>query len=114
MVCESCSSKKLVIENEANSSNSPKPDEKSSVSAKRSTEKQLQRVCDNCFLIAQKKEELKVEVIQKQQKQNELLMKSSWLSTSSTLADIYFLDGSKKKKKKNYFDNFIFKNISTF
>eukprot|EP01036_Dinobryon_divergens_P031026 gene31026-40361_t len=81
LVCEACSANRVAPEliskdEKMKASNNPK------------------RVCDSCYLIVMKKEEQKVEVVQRKQRQNELLMRSSIVANSDTLIDVFYLDGS--------------------
>lgn len=72
LVCESCSQNRYALEESGDK----------------------KRVCDHCYLILTKKEELKKEVIRKKERSAELLSITS--NISNCIVDVFYLDGSFK------------------
>ena len=84
LVCETCSSNKFKLETRKGSS--------SSSNGSTAAAGVPQRVCDTCYVILLKKREMKIQVVKAKDKNVEILLSTSFVSSS--LINVYYVDGT--------------------
>ena len=85
LVCETCSSNKFKLETRKGSSSS-------SSNGSTAAGGVPQRVCDTCYVILLKKREMKIQVVKAKDKNVEILLSTSFVSSS--LINVYYVDGT--------------------
>ena len=85
LVCETCSSNKFKLETRKGSSGS-------SSNGSTAAGGVPQRVCDTCYVILLKKREMKIQVVKAKDKNVEILLSTSFVSSS--LINVYYVDGT--------------------
>ena len=95
LVCETCSSNKFKLETRKGSgsgSSSSSSSSSSDGSAAAGGGGVPQRVCDTCYVILLKKREMKIQVVKAKDKNVEILLSTSFVSSS--LINVYYVDGT--------------------
>lgn len=86
LVCETCSSNKFKLETRKGSTTSSSSDGSAAAAGV------PQRVCDTCYVILLKKREMKIQVVKAKDKNVEILLSTSFVSSS--LINVYYVDGT--------------------